>query len=440
MFEFSSRKEMDVKIMKFKYKDSIVIVMLKLFEAIIGIGGLLYVTSNMDPVIYSLIGLKSIFDSIMMLIPNIGFENVFIRNYLHWDKNSMKERIDYQYSIAIKSKLLLGLIIMVLPISLSFFYYISKYNYDEFYLLVLIYYVVSSYIITIGNTYKLIIMGTGNYLSLNIGSFLLVSLYKLVLIFFYKDIGAYIYLFLMPLGELFLLLYLYLFIRKKYNFKYIRISFIEILKQVKVLSNYIKENYTNFLTRHLDRLLVSIFLDSKVFATYSLVLQIEQIGRTALEAFFDPITQKTVRYKSDMKRLSASFKNINKIRFIITMGGIIGLLVYFFYGKTILDLFGFEKYPHLYEFCMFVLLNIIILTLFKVENNIIALFYDSKYRYHISVIGLVSILPFILISILPIKYVVIIRTISVVMIMSGILYIYYSTGGIKSEKNIYSDV
>lgn len=425
--------------MKKVFNESSFILIIKILDIAVSFVSLFYITSNLSPALYSLVGIRSMYNSIMMILSNVGAENIFMRNYLYWKKMDMYDEIDFQYSLSFTFKIILGPIILILPIILSVYYWIYKYNSNILLGGILIYYSIISLVYSFTSTYKLILMGTGNFISIYLGNFYFLTIHKLIIICLFKYIGDVGYLILFPLGEVFLIIFYRYKLKKLHEFRFSIINVRILIDKIKELKNYIKENYINFVKQYLDKLLTSILLRPEVFATYNLAIQIEDIFKSIIESFFDPLVQKTVKYKNDNKNLVNSIKKINKHRLYILTISIIGIIIYIFIGNYLIKILGLDEYDNLYKYILFVMINAIIIISCKIEGSVIALFYNSKFRVCVSFIGFLSIIPFVFIKVISDNNIIVLRTISQFINSVGMIYIYYSTGQIMNKKNICID-
>jgi len=422
------------------FKQSIYIVFLKIFEFIVAISSLFIITSGISPVLYSIIAMKALFDGIMIFIPNLGAEDIFIRNFLYWKDNNDLFKISYYYKFALKIKSTLIPLIEGILIILIFFYFSKIYDESKNLVLFLYYFAFTSIFTSYSNTYKLFHIGTNNYLVVHLSSFFFNTLYRIILLFIFSFFGIYIYLILFPIGEIIQ----YFFLR--YNFKErkellkVKIPLKDFISKILSMKKFIGFNYVNFTKQYLDKIMISVLLPIQVFSTYSLAVQFETIGKSTLESFFDPLIQKIVSLKSNNIRLTTYHKNLSIIRYLFVILSLMAIFSYHFSGQYLISVLGLDNYPYLYYYVFFVLLTILISLFSIIERPIIFLLFNPSYKIFISISALVSLIAYVLAFVLPLNNLYLVRVFSAIIYNVIILFLFRKSGGVKNEKNIYFDV
>jgi O-antigen/teichoic acid export membrane protein len=421
------------------YKQSAFILIIKVIEISVSFISLLIVTSNMSPVIYSLIGIKIIYDGAMILLTNLGFEDIFIRNYLSW-KQVESQLSNIYYTYIIRTKKIINPIIFLILVLVSFTYFNLIFKGESIYLIVLIYYAVTSVIVSYSNSFKLILRGVSNFLVIHISSLVFVTLYRVLILIVFLRFGNITYLFLLPIGECIQLVFLYCYSIKKYKFKEVKINIKEYFNKVRVQINYIRQNYINFGRHYLDKIIVSLLFSPTIFATYSLSVQIENILTTSLESFADPLIQKSVEFKNHNPKLVKYSNNLYKARRLGIPLFLVGLLTYILIGQKMINIIGLNDYEYLFVFGLFVIIILFITLEGILEKGFVTLLFESKYRLFISIIGVISIIPFFFVGILPEYLAYGTRVLSTLILVISIKIVFYRKGGLKNEENIHSDV
>ena len=297
------------------------LLIIKIIDVILGIIFTYKVALNLEENFY-LLGILNMFVTFFLLIGNLGVENVLIRNRLFWEKTE-EEKIIYYQELSFYVKNIMSIFCIILCLILSFYYNFIKYKTDFYGLFVI--FIFSAYIESQNNTCELLLISMNKYKKVYFSKLILNTLLKILLLFFYIRIGTIKFLFLYALIPIFRLIYLKNFFQFKKSKKFnLNILFVELKK----LKFYTLENYIRFFTRIGDQFLVSILFSSQILSTYSLIKNLENMGLSFIEIIFDPLIQKEVRNKNNVKLLNKNLAKINKYKNILLVMGVSFFLIW----------------------------------------------------------------------------------------------------------------
>lgn len=420
------------------YKQSLILLVIRILSFIISIFTLIYVTSKMTPLEYSILGVCAMYNGMSLLLSNFGFESILSRNYLSW-KDDSRELIDEFFSFAVNSKILLGFVIFIILALLSFYYW--EYNYNKNYstLCLLILGAFSSFIFSIGNSLELSIISTGSFIYVNVIRFVFGPLLKLLFVLNYDSLGAFNYVLFVQTTMVFPLIFYIFYIKRMriYSFSGLNIQF---FYELRIIKHYFTENYLRYIGKSLDQFIVSLYVPAELFSTYSLIKTLETLSVGLIDNFFDPLTQNLVRYRNSYNLLTLKIKNIIITKSVLGFIIFLFTIVFYFLGSSLFELLGLSKYPYLYEFTLCVGISVVLYMLLKVELSIICLFLKPCYRVLINLISIINILVVLILCLYCRNYIAFSRISYSILVLISTFFIYYSKRGLKYEKNIYRDV
>ena len=140
--------------------------------------------------------------------------------------------------------------------------------------------------------------------------------------------------------------------------------------------------YLGYIKNSIDLILVSIFLTPEILSVYNLAKKIEDIGRTIINGFFDPLTQRLINFKDDTHKLKSLIKNIMKLRKLISLLLLLFTIAFNFFIDSFINYLGLEKYYGLNSFLMISSWTVLIHLLQKIESNVLGLFDHQKHLFH----------------------------------------------------------
>lgn len=407
------------------------LLLIKVFEIILGMIMIFNIAQGLEKNYY-LLGIYNIYLSFFLLTGSLGIENILVRNKMSWNKNK-ENKSNYYMNISLISKKYISFIPCFFLLVLTFYYFEYKYGRDLKVLILLLVFIYSSYINLLMNSYELFYIAENNFYKIFISRLFLDIFFKFVLSFFIKELGYFNFL----LSYSLIINIRFLYLKLGIKIEKLDIKFNEVLTEVKKVKYYIKENYLRFLFKTGDQVLATLFLNKSYLSTYSLIKNIENIGLTFIDSFFDPLLQKEIKNKNNLKKLNINLKKMMKISYLIVFFEVTIMGIYMKYRVLILQLLNFQKYEEFYLMSLIIGICLVIYTILKIDTSIIYLFFEPKYRVHL--IGSSS-LSLIFVFFLKENNFIYIRLISYILTFICIKIILYKNGGELNEKNIYNDV
>lgn len=328
-------------------KQSIYIVVVQALNVVISLFTTIYIAVNVEPTVYSLLIVYQVVISVFASFTSIGYETIIIRNALGWRARSPK-KINYFVSVSLYLRVTIFFILLI-P-STVYLKYISNSNYQGDLFITLLLMNFSALFVSLNNWLSLILKGMNNYLL----SFLITSLgaiiTKLIGLFFYLKFGfeAFILVLIMAPAIIFVAAF-----HKVSRY----VSLVNLspsrLRFAKKHIQFGLIGYQKFLLGYSDRLLVTVLLKPEVQAAYGLIKQFQEIGKTFVEGFFDPISQKVIQYRSDKNAFDAHVKRVFRINGIAIVLAVAILPVVIFYLRDLITYIGFGKYQFAYEYSLY---------------------------------------------------------------------------------------
>lgn len=368
-------------------------VALQLLNIIVGLFSTVYIAANVEPHFYSLVILYQIIINFYGCFTSLGYETVLIRNTLKW-KDRFKNRLTYFLSMSLVIRVVVFFILM-LPV---FWYsaYMAQSNYQGEYLSYILLFSLSGLFFSLNNWLSLVLKSFNNY----IAGFTILTLSSLVTkitgVWFFVNFGfEYFVLVLIIMPALTFLSGIWLVVR---YIRPINLNARRFLLAKRFLG-FGTMGYLKYALRQSDRVLVSIILSTEVQAAYGLAKQFQEIGKSFIEGFFDPLIQKVVQYRNDINKSKTYIKFIAKVNLLVSLLASFVLLALIIYIDDLVRLLGFTKYNHIETYLIFVLLSSFTYLLYKTPGNLISLFAKPKLLISIDIIGwLIGLISLLMIS------------------------------------------
>jgi O-antigen/teichoic acid export membrane protein len=354
---------------------------LQIINIIAGLFSTVYIAANVEPHFYSLVIVYQIIITFYGCFTSLGYETVLIRNALKW-QNGYEKRLMYFVSMSLVIRVVVFFILM-LPV-LIYSFYIAQNNYQGEYLSVILLFSLSGLFYSFNNWLSLVLKSFNNY----IAGFTILTLGSLAT----KTVGVWLFVqfgfeyFVLVLVIMPALIFICsVWIVSKYlrpiNFSVKRFIF------AKRFLSFGAMGYLKYALSQSDRVVVSILLSPEVQAAYGLAKQFQDIGKSFVEGFFDPLIQKVVQYRNDINKSNAHIKFVAKVNALIVLLGSVVLTALVVYIDDIIMLLGFTKYNHIETYLIFVLFSSFTYLLYKTPANLISLFAKPKLLVFVDIIG-----------------------------------------------------
>ncbi|KZN58235.1 hypothetical protein N473_05700 [Pseudoalteromonas luteoviolacea CPMOR-1] len=366
---------------------------LQIVNIIVGLFSTVYIAANVEPHFYSLVIVYQIIITFYGCFTSLGYETVLIRNALKW-QNGFANRLTYFVSMSLVIRVAVFFILM-LPVFV-YSVYIAQSNYHGEYLGVILLFSLSGLFFSFNNWLSLVLKSFNNYIAgftiLTLGS--LVT--KIVGVWLFVQFGfEYFVLVLTIMPALIFLSGVWLVV------KYIRPINLSVRRFIfaKRFLGFGTMGYVKYALAQSDRVVVSILLSPEVQAAYGLAKQFQDIGKSFVEGFFDPLIQRVVQYRNDINKSKAHIKFVAKVNALIALLGSIVLVALIVYIDDLIRLLGFTKYNHIETYLIFVLLSSFTYLLYKTPGNLISLFAKPKLLVSVDIIGwLIGMISLVVIS------------------------------------------
>lgn len=362
-------------------KQSLYIVAIQVLNVLISLFTTIYIAVNVEPTIYSLLIVYQVVISIFASFTSIGYETILIRNALAWKARS-PTKINYFVSMSLYFRVIISFILL-LP-SIIYLKYISNSNYQGDLFLTLLLINFSALFVSLNNWLGLVLKGMNQYLL----SFLIISLgailTKLVGLLFYLKFGFEAFILVLIIAPAVIFIGAFHRVSRyvdKVSFSWSRIRFAKRHLRFGIIG------YQKFLLGYSDRLLVTLILKPEIQAAYGLIKQFQEIGKTFIEGFFDPISQKIIQHKSNQTAFDNYMKKVFKINAIAASLVISSLPVAIFYLRDLITYIGFDKYPFAHEYTLYAIAAFVFSLTGKTITNFVNYFEKPRNLIFIDFFG-----------------------------------------------------
>lgn len=418
-------------------KQSLILLVIRVLGLCISLISLVYVTSKMELITYSLLGITNMYNSMFLLVPNIGIDSYISRNYLVWNTSSQRKYRDKLFTYSIICKLIIGGLLGIILIFTSYYYIDSMFGGNKLYINILFIAICCSLVNSITNSLELGILSSGDFVYVNVIKFIFISLLKFILLFFYNKIGAINYVICVQILFIFPLIFFiyYIHTRKLYHFNYSQLKLKHLFDRI---WPFTVDNYLRYFGSSLDQFVLSFFVSSSLFATYSLIKNIESQCRVLVDALLDPMTQNMVQIKLDPNLYTLKYTKIRKFWIILIFGVFLSVIVFFFCGNSLLLLVDVTKYPYIYRSLCLLGCAMVIYVTSKLFLDYIALFSHPINRLLVNSVPLISLITLIFIG--NTGWFVLGRIFFYLLVLIVVLLISRRYEFFKETKNLYFDI
>jgi len=401
-------------------KQSYIYLILQLLNIGISLFVTIYIAKNVDMQTFAIFAIYTIIVTLFMTFSFLGYESILIRNVLHWKKIGKINKIKNYISYALISRAVVS-VLLTIPI-LLYIYYISINKFNDEHLLLFSSFIIAGFFSSLSNANALILKAFNKYiLSFTITTLSLI-IGRLIAIYIFTIYGFYGFMLTLIIIPIFTFLLSFLFVKSYFSFSHIRYKYFFKFKRNKY---FILSGYLNYFKVSIDQILVSIFLSVEILAVYNLAKKVEEIGRSIIEGFFDPIIQKLVSFKNDINNAVKYKKKIYLIKNIFLLITITFVIIFNLYINDVIVVTELEHYKNLSYYLIFASWVPVLYILFKVQSNIIYLFDHQKTLFKIDIfIGILTSLVMVLFFIIIMENIIYLNRV-VINIIVGIFFIYF---------------
>ncbi|MCG3767563.1 hypothetical protein EXA23_15450 [Vibrio cincinnatiensis] len=348
-------------------KQSFIIVLIQIFNALFGFFITIYVASNAGPNNYAVFVIYQVVISFMAAFSFMGYETHMIRNLLQWERTKRINRLKFYISKTIVSRFLLCTFLVV-PVAVYIFY-LSQSEYSE-YGGILYVFILSGYFTACTQSISLILKAQNRYVTsvlINVVGMMILKLISLIAFMYY---GFYAYIGILVFGSCILALVSIFSIKKYFSLKCFRFRYALKIKKNK---DYILSGYMQYLVGYSDRVLLSVILTPDIVASYNLAKQVQEMAKLLIEGFFDPLCQKVVVFKNDKINLANYLKKLIMIKRGAQIISIIILSIFFINIDMITSVLKLDAYQDIGFFILLAGVSSLLYLSGKVETNYNAL-------------------------------------------------------------------
>ena len=409
-------------------KENFKIIILQITSILLGLASVFIIAGSLPPEVYAIIGVQAVVISIITVFSNIGLDTYAFRNLLYWKENNEIEKIKIIITQSIFSRLVISLLLFIIAIiPYIFFMSINKVSAEYQWLLFLVGFF--SIFNSVFDSTILILKGLGKYFIALLLSYSISIFIRLLALILFNYFGFVVYIIVVSLSPIFALI-VALYILKDYLAIRVLNKYKIFIKNIMKSYKFALASYISYPFKYLDSLLVSIVLPAEIFGSFTFAKKLVTIITPFIDNFFDPMLQKTVQYKGDLKAMRGILNKIENIQrkllvvyFVIATGIIYNL-------SAIIEIAGFVEYKYLEYYFVELVFVLFIYLAYKVQYNFIALIYnDSEYIKLFMVNSIASIVFLSLMQLFHEKY------LFLYMLFSNIIIYLYTSYNFKSTKN-----
>lgn len=380
------------------FKKSFTVASIQIMGSLLGLLSLYLIAGDMEPAVYSLVGVYAVISQIVCTFSNLGLETTMMREALLWEQQGDFRRNKEYTTQALLSRIIAFL--FQLPLLLVYVMVLNFTKYDGQYALLLIMILFGSLANALNNAMSLIVRAEGGYVFSQLTSVVNSYAIKIAGIGIYYWIGATGYLYFYALSSVPLTFVYLIKLRHRIDRNALDLkSMIEKAKEAKYLTI---RSYLDYIKTNADSMLVSMIFPPVVMGAYSIFKQLEQIARGFIEGFFDVLSQNTVKYKGNVVVLKGQEKKIKWARNIIIIVLFIGLGVFMCAPQFWISLVRLNKYESMELMIICVVITSVLYLLGKYEINALAFFATSKMNLLLGIIVFaISVISFVFVLLIP---------------------------------------
>lgn len=359
------------------------LILLQIIGILLGFFSAFYIAGELEPEMYSLIGVYAIISSLSLVFSSTGMETLAIRNILDLQANNKDEELQQTVTIAISARFVIALVVAI-PIGL-YGYYMSSTKFGGDYLSLILLMTVAGIFRSVNDSVNLLLKGFNKYFLSALSTYTVTSFGRIVALVTFVKFGLeayFITVFLIPV--------IVTAVSITYLLRYINwrttLDLIQLRKMAKQSRPFLLSTYLSYIYTNLDQLIASVLLSAEGLGTFSLAKNIWNMAKTFIENVFDPLCQKGVKFKRDVARLEELYKDSLRVQKIMFLCIALSLMCMWLYLGTIISLIGLQNYPHLDLLIYSIVYSAFFYVLVKTKLNFATLFMAPDYYFRISII------------------------------------------------------
>lgn len=355
-------------------RTSFIVVFIQILGMILGLMSIYIIAGDMAPEVYSLVGIYTIVNSVILTFSNLGIETTMMREALYWLEIGDIEKVREYCTQSILSRLM-GFVILM-PLIISYLIYLDYVKYGFECTLLFISFFVGSCISALNDSISLIIRSQGGFVFAQFAQTLNNNAMKFVSILVYIKFGAQAYLYFFALYSIPLLFVFVYRLKDLFSIRYFR--FKDTLQKIIEAKYLFLRSYLDFFKNYADSILVSLLFPTTIMGSYSLFKNFENLIRNVEDGFFDVLSQNIVKYKGNYDAIRNIEKKYNITRLVAVILIIICIFLFDNNKFFIVNALHLSHYDAI-EMIIFTAMIVAVLNLLgKYEISALSLLASSK--------------------------------------------------------------
>ncbi|EHH2554857.1 oligosaccharide flippase family protein [Vibrio parahaemolyticus] len=376
---------------------SFVMLTLQVISILLGLFTTYYIAKTVEPEQFSIFAIYNMIFTVVATFSFIGFETELSRNALKWIKESSSELSEYTSMIF--SYRSISWLILFIP-NFIYVYFVSQSSYAGHYLEYFVVFIFSSYFYSLTNGIVLILRGMDKYIVamlIALFSNVLVKFIAISIYFFNKSFDVYIMI--LSLFPILTTVIGVIYLRSFLNIK-IRFDAKACIKKVKKVYRLGLSGYLSYFKHNLDQILMPLILSAELLGTYALCKNIELVAKQAIENIFDPLTQRFVLIKDNVREIHQYLNKLLRVnRFIFILSLLFSIVIMLFIND-ILSLIEISNYPYIETLLGLSIFSQLVYLFVKVKYNYIYLMFRQEEILKMDVVNSLMIIISMIVSIL----------------------------------------
>lgn len=356
-------------------KESSIIVIIHVICLMVGLYVTVYFAAAASPVEYAVFALYQIVTTMMSAFSFLGYETNMMRNVLSWLRDSNISAISQSASKAVVGRIIMSMLIF-LPAAIYLLGVLPD-QYKSNSWSVCLGFTVAGLAVSLIQASTLILKSQNLYMRAILISAVGLLFIRVCAVIAYESVGFSGFIMVLIFASIFLAVAALAFVSRWLRIEYM-LNFR--FKDLFTHKEFSVSAYLQYVSGYFDRLLVSIFAPPEILGSYNLAKQVQEAGKSMVEGFVDPITQRVVAFKSRPSEVWGYYRKVFKIQAILFMIACVGAFGVWLTLDTVLSLSGLNDYPFLNEYISLAVVCLIFMLASKVRVNFNSYFLSAK-RY-----------------------------------------------------------
>lgn len=356
-------------------KESSIIVIIHVICLMAGLFVTVYFAAAASPVEYSVFALYQIVTTMMSAFSFLGYETNMMRNVLSWLSSSNISAISQSASKAIVGRIIMSML-MFLPATIYLLGVLPD-QYKSNSWSVCLGFVVAGLAVSLIQASTLILKSQNLYMKAIFISAVGLLFVRVLAVIAYEEVGFAGFILVLIVASVLLAFAALAFVSRWLRIEYM-LNFR--FKDLFTYKEFSVSAYSQYVSGYFDRLLVSIFAPPEILGSYNLAKQVQEAGKSMIEGFIDPITQRVVAIKNRPAEVWLYYSKVFKIQAVLLVISCVAISGVFLNLNDILSLSGLEDYPFLDAYISLAVICLIVMLASKVKVNFNSYFMSAK-RY-----------------------------------------------------------